>query len=129
MAGLSTGDQIAAAVGILVVAGALVGSAAPSRLTAIAREVDALRLTRAGGAIRLAIGVALLGAAHDTGAPGVVAAVGALAGAAGLVLLGLGRQRAERLAQWVGGLEPLAVRGWCALGALIGALLVYAATA
>ena len=124
---MSPGDQIAAAIGTLILAGALVGTVAPTRLAGIAREMDALRLTRTGGAIRLAIGVALLGAARDTGAPAVVTAVGALAAVAGLVLLGLGRPRAERLAGWVGALGPLAVRGWCALGALLGALLVFAA--
>ena len=124
---MSPGAQIVAAVGTLLVAGALAGTVAPTHLAGFARSLDALRLVRAGGAIRIAIGVALLGAARDTGAPALVVAIGALALAAGLVMLWLPRPRAERLARWAGALTPLAVRGWCALGAVVGALLIYAA--
>jgi hypothetical protein len=115
----------AVAVMVLVISG--LGVAAPEQLVAVvASWPPDTRLAAAVGT-RLVLGVVFLLGASSCRFPAVISGIGILALAAALLLVLLGEPRLDTLIAWWSQLPTLAIRAWCALGVLMGALILYSA--
>jgi len=76
---------------------------------------------------RLVLGVVFLLAASSCRFPAVIYGIGILMLAAALLLVLLGEPRVDALISWWSQLPTLAIRAWCALGVLVGALILSSA--
>jgi len=118
---------VVAAVAVVVLVISVLGVTAPEQLVAVvAGWAPDTRLAVAVGT-RLVLGVVFLLAASTCRFPAVIYGIGILALAAALLLGLLGEPRVDALITWWSQLPTLAIRAWCALGVLVGALILYAA--
>ena len=116
---------LVAAVAVMVLAISVLGVTAPEQLVAVvAGWPPDTRLTVAVGT-RLVLGVVFLLGASTCRFPAVIYGIGILALAAALLLALLGEPRIDALVTWWSQLPTLAIRAWCALGVLVGALILY----
>ena len=118
---------IVAAVAILVIVICAIGVLVPERLTAVVAgwSPDTRLYVAVGG--RLVLGVIFILGASRCRIPAVIYGVGILALTAALLLVLLGEPRVDALVRWWAQLPAVAVRAWCALAALVGVLILYAA--
>jgi hypothetical protein len=118
---------LVAVVALAVLAASAFGVVAPRQLiSVVVGWPPATRFSIAVGT-RLVLGGVLLAAAPSCRLPGVVRALGIIALAAAASLLFLGAARVDAMIDWWSRRPLVAVRLWCAVGAGIGALLLYAA--
>lgn len=117
---------VAAVATVLLAIGAL-GVVAPGPLVSIVSAWPPDTLLAVGVAARLALGVIFLLGASQCRIPAVIYGIGILALAGALLLVLLGEPRVDALVRWWAQLPTLAIRAWCALAALVGALVLYAA--
>jgi hypothetical protein len=114
-------------IAVLLVAISALGAVAPGRLVAIVTGWPPdTRLYVAVGT-RLVIGVVFLVGASKCRFPAVIYGLGILALAAALLLMLLGEPRLDALIRWWSQQPALAIRAWCVLAGLVGALILYAA--
>jgi hypothetical protein len=118
---------IVALIAVVLMAISALGVVAPERLVAVvAGWPPDTRLYVAVGT-RLAIGLVFLAGASTCRVPAIIYGVGILALAAALLLVLLGEPRLDALIRWWSQQPALAIRAWCALAVLVGALVLYAA--
>jgi hypothetical protein len=120
-------SYLVAAIATLILAIGALGVVVPERLVAILSVWSPDTLMAVGIATRLAIGVIFLAGASRCRIPAVITGIGLLALAGAVLLVLLGEPRVDALVQWWTHLPSLAIRAWCALTMLIGALVLYAA--
>ena len=77
--------------------------------------------------VRVVLGVIFLLGASRCRVPAIIYGIGILALAAALLLVLLGEPRVDALITWWAQQPALAIRAWCALAALLGVLILYAA--
>lgn len=113
-------------IGLLVAGVGLVGVVQPERLI---EWVDLFwkkdRLWFAA-ALRLALGALLIYAAPECRAAQAVRALGVIAVLAAVGLVVLGPERMDAFIRWWTERPSTLLRGWSALGVLLGAFLIYA---
>jgi hypothetical protein len=118
---------LVALIAVLLMGISALGVVAPERLVAgVVGWPPESRLYVAVGT-RLVLGVVFLTGASKCRLPAVIYGVGILSLAAALLLVLLGEPRLDALIRWWSEQPALAIRAWCVVGALVGALLVYAA--
>jgi hypothetical protein len=117
---------VAVAATLLIAIGAL-GVVAPEQLVAIVSAWPPDMRLSVGVGIRLVLGVIFLLGASRCRFPAVIYGIGILALAGALLLVLLGEPRVDALVRWWLGLPALAIRAWCMLATLLGALILYAA--
>jgi len=116
-----------AVIAVLLMAISAFGVVAPERLVAIVMGWPPdTRLYVAVGT-RLVIGLVFVTGASKCRFPVVIYGVGILALAAALLLGLLGEPRLDALIHWWSQQPALAIRAWCVLAELVGALVLYAA--
>jgi hypothetical protein len=120
-------SYLVAAVATVILAIGALGMVAPEQLVAIVSAWPPDALLAVGVAARLAIGAIFLLGASQCRIPAVIYGIGILALAGALLLVLLGEPRVDALVHWWSQLPRLAIRAWCALTALVGALVLYAA--
>ena len=98
---------------------------APTAPGALPLPAAARTPLRGGGT--LALGVIFLLGASECRFPPAIYGIGVLSLAAALLLVLLGEPRVDALVRWWCQQPALAVRAWCVLAALLGALILYAA--
>ena len=119
---------LVAVIAVLLMVISALGVVAPERLVAIVTGWPPdTRLYVAVGT-RLVVGLVFLAGASKCRFPAVIYCVGILALAAALLLVLLGEPRLDALIRWWSQRPALAIRAWCVLAALVGALVLYAAT-
>ena len=119
---------LVAVIAVLLMAISALGVVAPERLVAIVTGWPPdTRLYVAVGT-RLVVGLVFIAGASKCRFPAVIYGVGVLALAAALLLVLLGEPRLDALIRWWSQQPTLAIRAWCVLAALVGALVLYAAT-
>jgi hypothetical protein len=117
---------IVAGIAALLTAISALGVVAPERLVAIVTGWSPdTRLYVAVGT-RLVIGVVFVTGASKCRFPAVIYGVGILAFAAALLLVLLGEPRLDALIRWWSQQPTLAIRAWCVLAGLVGALVLSA---
>ena len=77
--------------------------------------------------VRIVMGVIFLLGASRCRVPAIIYGIGLVALAAALLLVLLGEPRVDALINWWAQQPALAIRAWCALAALVGLLILYAA--
>jgi hypothetical protein len=118
---------VVTAFAVLLIAISALGVVAPERLVAIVSGWPPdTRLYVAVGT-RLALGVIFLLGASECRFPPAIYGIGVLSLAAALLLVLLGEPRVDGLVRWWCQQPALAIRAWCVLAALLGALILYAA--
>src|SRR5262245_35662953 len=120
-------SYVVAAIATLILAIGALGVVVPGQVVAVLSSWPPDTLVAVGIATRLAIGVIFLLAASRCRIPAVITGIGILALAGAVLLVLLGEPRVDALVQWWTQLPTLAIRAWCALAALVGALVLYAA--
>lgn len=120
-------SYVVAAIATLILAIGALGVVVPGQVVAVLSSWSPDTLVAVGIATRLAIGVIFLLAASRCRIPAVITGIGILALAGAVLLVLLGEPRVDALVQWWTQLPTLAIRAWCALSALVGALVLYAA--
>ena len=116
-----------AVIAVLLMAISAFGVVAPERLVAIVMGWPPdTRLYVAVGT-RLVIGLIFVASASKCRFPAVIYGIGILALAAALLLVLLGEPRLDALIRWWSQQPALAIRAWCVLSGLVGALVLYAA--
>src|SRR5262245_54117444 len=115
------------AIATLVLAIRALGVVAPAQVVASVSAWAPDTVMAVGVARRLAIGVIFLTGASRCRIPAVIVGIGVLALAGAVLLVLLGEPRVDALVQWWTQLPSLAIRAWCALAVLVGALVLYAA--
>ena len=116
---------IVVVVSVFTIGVAVLGVAAPSRISdmvRLARLPGVLYLAAAG---RVAFGVVLIMVAEASKAPGAFRVVGGLVLAVGIAMPFLARERTDAFIDWWLGLPAWMVRVWCAFAGLLGAFLLY----
>lgn len=124
---VGTASAIVAIFGFLILAACCWGVAAPTRLL---RTVERMMSSGLGMpvaiGVRLILGVALIVAGPASRTPRLFFFIGGLSVFAAIALPFIGRQRVERLLQWLQRWPVYAVRFWLVFGAAFGAYLIYA---
>jgi hypothetical protein len=119
--------HIVALIAVLLMVISALGVVAPERLVAVVTGWPPdTRLYVAVGT-RLAVGLVFLAGASGCRVPAIIYGVGILALAAALLLVALGEPRLDALIRWWSQQPALAIRAWCTLAVLVGALVLYAA--
>jgi hypothetical protein len=112
--------------GVLVVALGLVGVIAPGLLVTLGQH----SVTPVGlywvAALRVILGLVLLGASAASGMPRTLRVLGILALAGGLATLFLSAERAGAIMNWMLAPGPLVVRLWALLAVAFGSFIIYA---
>jgi hypothetical protein len=111
---------------LLMVISAL-GVVAPERLVAVVVGWPSESRLDVAVGTRLVLGMVFLAGASRCRFPAVIYGAGLLSLAAALLLVLLGEPRLDALIRWWLEQPALAIRAWCVVAALVGALLVYAA--
>jgi len=115
-------------VGLIVAAIGILGMAAPMLL------LDTMRLaqSQAGlyvvAALRIAFGLALLGAAAASRLPRTLRVLGVIFVVAGIISPFFGVERIREILDWWSAQGPLFMRVWAVFPVLLGLFIVYAAT-
>jgi hypothetical protein len=116
-----------AVIAVLLMAISAFGVFAPERLVAIVTGWPPdTRLYVAVGT-RLVVGLIFVAAASKCRFPAVIYGIGILALAGALLLVLLGEPRLDALIRWWSQQPALAIRAWCVLSGLVGALVLSAA--
>ena len=116
-----------AVIAVLLMAISAFGVFAPERLVAIVTGWPPdTRLYVAVGT-RLVVGLIFVAAASKCRFPAVIYGIGILALAGALLLVLLGEPRLDALIRWWSQQPALAIRAWCLLAGLVGALVLYSA--
>jgi len=113
------------AVLLVVISG--LGVVAPERLVAIVTGWPPDTRFYVAVGTRLVIGVVFVAGASKCRFPAVIYGIGILALAAALLLVLLGEPRLDALIRWWSQQPALAIRAWCLLAGLVGALVLYSA--
>lgn len=120
-------SEIVAVFGILIIGIGILGIVSPGTLT---RFVSTLFQSRYGFylamALRLLLGIALIGAASDSHFPQTLIVLGVLAIVAAIAGPFIGFKRLRTLADWLLARPPVLIRAWAALAAGLGTFLVVA---
>jgi len=119
---------LVAVIAVLLMVISALGVVAPERLVAIVTGWPPDPRLYVAVGTRLVIGLVFLAGASKCHLPVVIYGVGILALAAALLLVLLGEPRLDALIRWWSQQPALAIRAWCVLAALVGALVLYAAT-
>jgi uncharacterized membrane protein len=118
--------SIALFVGLLILALGAIGGVAPGVLLTFGQRL----LTPVGlymaGALRVLIGLVLLGASSASRMPRTLRVCGILAVAAGVVTPILGVERAHAIMTWSMAQGSVVVRLWAMLAAALGGVIIYA---
>ena len=118
--------SLALLVGFLIVALGLVGIVAPGVLVTL----GLLAVTPVGlyvvAALRVVIGLVLLGASSASRMPKTLRVCGIVALAGGLMTPFLGVERARAMMNWMLAPGPVVVRLWAALAVAFGSFIIYA---
>jgi hypothetical protein len=118
---------VVAAVAVMVLVISVLGVTAPEQLVAVVKGWSPDTRLAVGVGTRLVLGVIFLLGASTCRFPAVIYGIGILMLAAALLLVLLGEPRVDALFTWWSQLPTLAIRAWCALVVLVGALLLYSA--
>lgn len=113
-------------VGLLIVAIGLVGFIAPGVLVTILGHFVTSTGLYVAAAVRIAIGVVLLGAASTSRFPKTFRVFGILAVVFGLATPLVGVERAQALMNWWSAEAPLSVRLWALVAVAVGGFILYA---
>jgi hypothetical protein len=117
---------VVALVGLLIGGVGLFGMVEPKRLVDWILTVWNKDLLWVAVALRLALGAVLIYAAPECRAPQVVGALGVITILAAVGLVILGSKRMTAFVRWWTERPSVIIRGWSALGVLLGAFLLYA---
>jgi len=120
-------SYLVAAIATLILAIGALGVVVPGQLVAVLSAWSPDTVMAVGVATRLAIGIIFLAGASRCRIPAVITGIGVLALAGAVLLVLLGEPRVDALVRWWTQLPSLAIRAWCALTLVIGALILYAA--
>jgi len=117
---------LALAFSLLILALGAVGLVSPSRVVRIARSFATPAGLYFAAVVRVIMGLALLLAAPDSGAPDLLRVLGVVAIAAGVITLFVGLERFRRLIDWWSVKGAVLVRAQAAFALALGLLLAYA---
>jgi hypothetical protein len=118
---------VVALIAVLMIAICALGVVAPERLVAVVTGWPPDTRFDVAVGTRVVLGLIFLLSASRCRLPAVIYGVGILALAAALLLVLLGEPRLDALINWWSQQPALAIRAWCALAALLGVLILYAA--
>ena len=118
---------IVALTAVLLMGISAFGVVAPERLAAVVVGWPPESRLYVAVGTRLVLGVVFLAGASKCRFPVVIYGVGILALAAAVLLMLLGEPRLDALIHWWAEQPALAIRAWCVLAALLGALVLSAA--
>jgi hypothetical protein len=118
---------VVALAAVLMIALCVLGVVTPAALASIVTAWPPARRFDVAVGARLVLGVIFLLGASRCRVPTVIYGIGILALAAAVLLALLGEPRVDALVDWWVQLPALAIRAWCALGALVGVLILCAA--
>jgi hypothetical protein len=113
-------------VALLMILLGVTGLLGPNRLLSIAEYAATPGGLYVAAAIRLAIGIILLGAAAGSRFPNTLRVLGALALIGGIATLFLGVERARAIADWASAQGTTVIRGFAVFAVAIGGFLAYA---
>ena len=118
---------VVALLAVLMIAICALGVLVPERLLAVVTGWPPDTRFDVAVATRLVLGLIFLFGASRCRFPAVIYGIGILALAAALLLMVLGEPRVDAIIGWFAQQPALVIRAWCALGGVVGALILYAA--
>jgi hypothetical protein len=121
-------SAVVVAIGILIIAGGVVGMTRPATLFAVLQRFRTPAGVWSAAALRIAMGLVFLAAAADTRWPLFIQVMGWLTLAAGVMLPIVGVERFGRLIDWWMARPQGFVRAWCVVALALGGAIAFAGT-
>jgi len=115
-------------VGLIIAAIGILGLVAPSLLLDTARLAQSQVGLYVVAALRIAFGLALIGAASAARLPGTLRILGVLFVVAGIISPFFGVERIREILDWWSAQGPTFMRVWAVFPVMLGLFIVYAAT-